>query len=156
MARFDPFEFYEDKVFFANLLCWGNIKNLEKRYGQCFDFRDPAVKRREFNNIRNEVFKNLIKINGKKCQLNLSPKCDDKNLVVDHFIPLSSNELNKKIRKIMHKKSKKIPSQSFGSNHPSNLILACSKCNSFKKHRFIKGNSDEKRNVKKFILGTEQ
>jgi 5-methylcytosine-specific restriction endonuclease McrA len=31
----------------------------------------------------------------------------------------------------------KVLAQSFGSNHPNNLILACERCNNYKKHRFL-------------------
>jgi hypothetical protein len=31
----------------------------------------------------------------------------------------------------------KVEPQSFGSNHPRNLTLACRRCNGFKKHRIL-------------------
>jgi len=33
--------------------------------------------------------------------------------------------------------------QSFGANHRENFLVACAKCNNFKKHRFIKKEGSE-------------
>jgi len=57
---------------------------------------------------------------------------------VDHYIPLSTNELNKKLRNLKAEPGKKVKSQSFGSNDLDNFTLACSRCNGFKKHKIIK------------------
>lgn len=51
------------------------------------------------------------------------------------MIPLASNVLNKELRGIKGQGGKKTPSQSFGSNHPSNFVLACRRCNALKKNR---------------------
>lgn len=61
--------------------------------------------------------------------------CKNSPLVLDHFIPLSSNTLNKLLRKLWAKPGRKVPTQSFGSNHPDNLVLACQRCNAYKKQR---------------------
>lgn len=113
----------------------GNCKKLLK-YGKFFDFRDPSIKRKEFNAKRNSIYSALLKKYGRQCLLSLNDKCTrQKNLVIDHFIPLSSNELNKKLRHLRPSNGKKVPTQSFGSNNIANLILACEKCNGFKKHK---------------------
>jgi 5-methylcytosine-specific restriction endonuclease McrA len=67
--------------------------------------------------------------------LRCHPDCTEIGVEVDHLIPLSSNVLNKKLRKMKGENKKKVPAQSFGSNDLSNFILACSRCNAFKKHR---------------------
>ncbi len=129
------FQYKEDEKYFADLLCNGDINKLNE-CSNLFDFNAPNFKRKEFNKIRNWIIKELIKSYGRKCMLNIIPDCKvDKNLVVDHFIPLSSNKLNKHIRHLKPEKGKKVITQSFGSNHLDNLILACDKCNSFKKHK---------------------
>lgn len=104
-----------------------------------FDSRDLAVKRKEFNSSRNKLLKQLLEARGEKCQLRLFEECEGK-LVPDHMIPLSSNILNKYIYKLKAEKGKKIATQSFGSNHPENLLVACERCNNHKKHRFIRRN----------------
>jgi 5-methylcytosine-specific restriction endonuclease McrA len=132
------FQYKADLKYFADLLANGNIGQLKKQYKGYFDFRDPLIKRKEFNLIRGKIFKDLIKKYRGKCQLKLVEDCSvDTTLVVDHFIPLSSNILNKKLRKLKAAKGKKVLTQSFGSNNPANFVLACAKCNSNKKHRII-------------------
>jgi 5-methylcytosine-specific restriction endonuclease McrA len=101
-----------------------------------FDFRDPAEKRKEFNRMRKQVFKSLVAIYGSTCQLNCHADCTGTASEVDYLIPLSSNVLNKKLRNIRGVNGNKTPTQSFGSNHQDNFVLACSRCNAFKKHRF--------------------
>jgi len=116
----------------------GNEALFVKKFLKLFDFRDPKLKRKEFGLIRNKVYKKLVADHGEKCQLKLCADCSqEKVFAVDHFIPLSSNELNKKIRKLKASKGKKVLSQSFGSNDISNLRIACKRCNDFKKHRII-------------------
>lgn len=132
------FQCSEDEKYFINLLAGGDKELFYDRYYKLFDFRSPFLKRQEFNKKRNDIFKELVKKNGLKCQLKLHSDCSKfKKFDVDHVIPLSTNELNKKLRKILPAKGKKVPSQSFGSNDESNLILACSRCNAYKKHRII-------------------
>lgn len=132
------FEYPEDEKFFANLLTQCNVKKLHTDFGHCFDLRSPSVKRREFNQVRNQLLKQVIERDGKRCSLQIHPDCSkEKIFECDHIIPLSSNELNKNLRHLKSLSGKKIPSQSFGSNHIDNLILSCKRCNSFKKHKFI-------------------
>lgn len=131
-----PFEHAEDRIFFERLLLTKKIKGLED-YKTLFDFRPPAIKRTEFNQCRKKNLSQLIKQNGKKCMLEL--ECCDlvSGIVIDHLIPLSTNKLNKELRNMKPVKGRKVRSQSFGSNHLDNLIIACSKCNNRKKHRFL-------------------
>ncbi len=132
------FEYQEDLKFFANILSNGNTDLFFQKYNYYFDFRNPSVKRKEFNKIRGQIFKKLVLTNGLKCQLRIHPDCSKvKKFNVDHLIPLSSNELNKKIRKMRSVAGKKVPSQSFGSNSIENLQIVCSRCNAFKKHRIM-------------------
>ncbi len=134
--RILDFEYPEDAQFFATILSRGDIDIFIQKYSDYFDFRDPVLKRKEFNNIRNQVFKELVLKNGLRCQIKAHPDCSKiKSFNVDHYIPLSSNELNKKIRKIKSLPGKKVRSQSFGSNDLKNLRLVCGRCNAFKKHR---------------------
>lgn len=132
------FEYPEDREYFANLLAGGSIEILEKEYRDFFDFNHPAIKRWEFNKIRKKVLRELMQKYDGKCQLQIHPDCSmDGKFEPDHIIPLSTNELNKKLRNMKRTSDEKIPAQSFGSNHPKNLILACSRCNAYKKHRIL-------------------
>jgi len=132
------FQYKADYNFFLNKLARGDLDLFKKKFLKMFDFRLPTIKRKEFNLIRNKVFKELVLKYGKKCQLNIHPDCSkEKKFDVDHFIPLSSNELNKNLRKLKPEIGKKILSQSFGSNDISNLRIVCKRCNSFKKHKII-------------------
>lgn len=126
------FRYNEDFEFFREL--FGNYYN--ESY---FDFRSPEIKRLEFNKLRNDVFKLLTNKYGLTCRLNFKNICDDNSgYVVDHLIPLSSNELNKKLRKMIASNSKKkVPSESYGSNDICNLVIACNKCNNHKKHKIM-------------------
>lgn len=126
------FAYPEDMEFFDNLLggCGGVNLNTD-----LFDLRNPANKRREFNKIRKKVFAELVKRYGSNCELICHPGCTGVAIEVDHLIPLASNVLNKELRGIKGKNGKKTPAQSFGSNAMKNLVLACSRCNAFKKHR---------------------
>lgn len=133
------FEHPEDYKFFVDLLSDGKKDLFDKKFKDCFDFRDPKIKREEFNKIRNKIFEKLKNKYGLKCQLKIHPDCSKaKKFDIDHFIPLSTNELNKKIRHIGRKPGHKVLAQSFGSNNIKNLLMACSRCNSYKKHRIIK------------------
>jgi 5-methylcytosine-specific restriction endonuclease McrA len=132
------FQYKADYNFFLCKLAKGDKVLFAKKYLKLFDFRDPSTKRKEFNKIRNDIFKKLVLKFDKKCQLKIHPDCSKENIFdVDHFIPLSTNKLNKEIRNVKAKKGKKVPSQSFGSNDISNLMIACKKCNSYKKHRLF-------------------
>lgn len=127
------FENIEDEKFFDKLL--EKIGGLEKNK-RLFDFRDPNLKRNEFNKICKPMFTKLVKKYGNSCQLCCHDDCELEATEIDHLIPLSSNELNKHLRGMKGSSGKKTPSQSFGSNHITNLVLACKRCNAFKKHRF--------------------
>jgi len=64
--------------------------------------------------------------------------CDiNSGINVDHLIPLATNKLNKELRNLKAEPGRKVKSQSFGSNHIDNLIIACADCNNYKKHRII-------------------
>ncbi len=132
------FEYKEDYDFFLNKLAKNNIPIFKKEYYKMFDFRDSKIKREEFDKIRNDIFKKLVYKYGEKCQLNIHKDCSKEKIFdVDHYIPLSTNELNKIIRGMKPKNGKKVPAQSFGSNDISNLRIACKRCNAFKKHKII-------------------
>lgn len=100
-----------------------------------FDFRDPDLKRKEFNAIRDAVFAELQRRYGTGCQLCCHEDCGGVGTVVDHLIPLSSNVLNKTLRGMKATADKKAPTQSFGSNHVDNFVLACRRCNAFKQSK---------------------
>lgn len=130
------FQYQEDIQFFADQLSEGDREFLIRKYGDYFDFRAPLIKRKEFNKIRKQVFNTLVSKYGLVCQLKAHPDCSKiKKFDVDHYIPLSSNELNKSLRHIKRVGNKKVVSQSFGSNNIKNLQIVCGRCNAFKKHR---------------------
>ena len=132
------FEYSEDREFFANLLTGGDVQKLESEFSDCFDFRHPAIKRWEFNKVKRKLLKELISKYGGKCQLHIHPDCSkDGKFEPDHIIPLSTNELNKKLRHMTRTSTEKVPAQSFGSNNIKNLTLACHRCNAYKKHKLI-------------------
>jgi 5-methylcytosine-specific restriction endonuclease McrA len=130
------FEYPEDRLFFRRLLC-GRRKTLSS-YRRLFDARPPRTKRAEFNRMMPKLRAELIKRHGQMSQLQLVEDCGLKHgLAIDHLIPLSSNKLNKELRRLAAKPGRKVASQSFGSNDLSNLVLACGRCNGYKKHRFL-------------------
>lgn len=132
------FEYPEDKQFFIDLLADGNGQKFDTDFREYFDFEHHALKRWRFNKIRKKVLKELIEKYGENCQLKIHPECSKiRKFEPDHLIPLYTNELNKKIRHMERTSSEKVPGQSFGSNHPRNLVLACSRCNAYKKHRIL-------------------
>jgi 5-methylcytosine-specific restriction endonuclease McrA len=134
------FEFPEDQEFFSRLLADGDTNQLDVAYSDLFDFRHPAIKRWEFDKTSKKVLSELIEKYNGECQLRLHPECSVfDGLEPDHIIPLSSNVLNKELRKLTGTAGAKVLSQSFGSNHPRNLTLACRKCNGLKKHRILSG-----------------
>lgn len=135
----NDFTYLEDKVFFIELLAHGDEALFETKFARLFDFRDPQIKRKEFNAIRNAVYAKLIARYGPVCQLKVHPDCTkDKQFHVDHMIPLSSVILQRKLRGMKNNPDGTKPkSLSYGSNHPDNLLLACARCNSFKKHRLF-------------------
>lgn len=132
------FEYPEDREFFAQLLTSGDEKKLEEEFADYFDFRHPAIKRWEFNKTKKEALDALAQKHDGKCQLRIHPDCSkDGKFEPDHIIPLSTNELNKKLRRLTRTAKEKVIAQSFGSNDLKNLTLACKRCNALKKHRII-------------------
>lgn len=134
------FEYPEDRQFFADLLTEGDANRLDVAYSDLFDFRHWSYKRWEFDKTRKKVLAGLIEKHKGECQLRIHPECsNEERLEPDHIIPLSSNVLNKELRQQKRTSLAKVESQSFGSNHPRNLTLACRKCNGLKKHRILTG-----------------
>lgn len=131
------FQYPEDREFFAQLLCNGNVGKLSK-FKDFFDFRSSKVKREEYNLMRDALFQKIIKRDGYVCRLAISPKClHDRELQIDHVIPLSTNIINKHTRRVKALPGKKVEAQSLGSNYLGNLIFACRECNREKWHRFL-------------------
>jgi 5-methylcytosine-specific restriction endonuclease McrA len=130
------FKYKKDKQYFADLLAKGSLKVLEKKYANLFDFRVPSIKRREFNTHKPELYQILFNRAHRICQICRYTKGTE----IDHIIPIASNLLNKKFRNMrpvkLGGKLRKIPAESYGSNHIDNLRLACSSCNRKKWHRF--------------------
>ena len=132
------FKYPEYEIYFRDLLCEAG-EDLSK-YASLFDLREPPeIKRREFTaRYKQQAWKELEEKYGKVCQLQFSGSCEVNNPThIDHVIPLSSNVLNKDLRKSKALPGKKVSTESFGSNDMSNLVLACSQCNNNKKHRFL-------------------
>lgn len=128
----DSFSNKEDKDYFDSLFqdFGGLPKNID-----LFDFREPQIKRKEFNKIRSKIFQDLKSKFGSVCQLKCHQDCTNSADEVDHLIPLSSNVLNKQLRGFRANNGKKAPTQSFGSNHPTNFVLSCTRCNAFKNNK---------------------
>lgn len=136
------FEFREDRDYFEKLLC-SESQTIEN-FIHLFDFRPVIEKRKEFNKHRNKLKELLISNHGEECMLKLS-MCDlSSGIAIDHLIPLSTNQLNKSLRKLKPIKGKKVATQSFGSNHIENLVIACANCNNHKKHRILQGRQFQK------------
>ena len=125
------FEFQEDRDFFQDL--FESLGGVDK-FEDLFDFADPSEKRKAFGSIRNRVYEELVAEYGDVCMLKYHAECNDKAEQVDHLIPLSSNNLNKSIRKIKGVNGKKTPTQSFGSNGKRNFVISCARCNAAKKN----------------------
>lgn len=126
------FDHQEDRQYFDTVL--QDVGGVDAN-SHLFDFRAPEQKRRKFNAIRDSVFASLKQRYGSGCRLNGHEDCSGVGTVVDHLIPLSSNVLNKSIRGMKATAKKKAPTQSFGSNHSDNFVLACRRCNDFKKSK---------------------
>jgi 5-methylcytosine-specific restriction endonuclease McrA len=134
------FENPEDQDFFVHLLADGDLEYFNREYSDLFDFQHPAIKRWEFDKTSKKVLRELIEKHKGECQLRIHPECTNNGILEpDHIIPLSSNVLNKELRKMTGTVGAKVEPQSFGSNHPRNLTLACKRCNAFKKHRILTG-----------------
>lgn len=135
------FTYEQDRAYFEQLLCEPD-ETIED-YADLFDLdRSPNAKRFEFARLSGRRLQELRELLGDVCQLTYAPGCDPRSgLVVDHLIPLSSNKLNKESRHIptsrQDGKLREAPTQSFGSNQPRNLVLACTSCNSLKQNRFL-------------------
>ncbi len=131
------------REYFENRWCEKNEK-LEK-YEKMFDMESTTEEKRKFfNSHRKKLLKELKNKEGFeddktcKCLLQYSKDCDIKSgETVDHIIPLSSNILNKEINHAKAEKGKKVPTESFGSNDYSNLIISCKKCNRAKFNKFL-------------------
>lgn len=135
------FKYQENKDFFVKL--FNTTESLIDQFGDYFDFREVDVKRKEFNLDRKGLLEEIVKERGLKCELGISKNCDlASGIQIDHFIPLSTNELNKKLRNATHEIGRKVTSASYGSNNKENLLLACKNCNYLKKHRFVKKDKD--------------
>lgn len=128
------FKYKRDKQCFADLFAGGSIRTLEKKCTPLFDFRNPTIKRAEYNTRKRELFSALFNRAKGICQICKSAKGTE----IDHIVPLASNQFNKKFRKMYPTKTagklKKVPSESYGSNNPANLQLACKLCNRKKWH----------------------
>lgn len=125
-----------ERALFAELLC-GDGEALAD-YAELFDDSDATVKRAIFNRQRNTLFAQLVARDGMRCRLRLPDICQgDSDLVVDHLLPLATNEVNKRLGRTAKQPGRKVAAQSVGSNHPHNLALACARCNAFKKHRLL-------------------
>ena len=135
------FEYPEDRRRFEELLC--DPGEEFSAYDDLFDFRPPAKKRREFDRCRDQKLEELVERYGRVCLLAYAKDCDvSSGLCVDHLIPISSSKLNKELRgtgtsRTLEGKLRKAPTQSFGSNKPRNLVLACVNCNSLKMNRIL-------------------
>lgn len=150
------FEHPEDKKFFAGILADGDEELLDREYSDLFDFEHQAIKRWKFNKSKKKILRELIEKYNGECQLHVHPECSPKwGLEPDHIIPLSSNVLNKELRRMKPEKGMKVVAQSFGSNHPRNLTLACRRCNGLKKHRilpkFFKVNYKNRTNKRRIV-----
>jgi hypothetical protein len=131
------FDFPEDKFFFEKLFCQSG-EPIET-YATYFDFRVPRIKKEEFEQIKEQLQTQMFEQLGEHCALSFHHVCNPKSgMVVDHYIPLASNELNKHLRKMKPSQYKLVPSQSFGSNHQDNIILVCQNCYRHRKHRFVR------------------
>ncbi len=128
------FDHDDDRVFFQEFLC-GPGEDLEE-YSCLFDSRPVHEKRVEYRRSRLALLQQLHQTHGDTCQLRISSACTGKGETIDHIIPLSSNKLNK-ARRVPAPPGRKVPTQSIGSNHPRNLVLACASCNNHKKHRLL-------------------
>jgi 5-methylcytosine-specific restriction endonuclease McrA len=135
------FHYEADREFFRQRLCEGSEEL--SRYAELFDFRPPRQKRAEFDRYRSTYLAALIERFGRCCMLQIAPDCNvASGLNIDHIIPLSSNVLNKLLRSARTSRDKngrlkKALTQSIGSNHRRNLVLACHNCNSMKKNRLL-------------------
>ena len=130
------FQFADDEDWFKELLFESQLSTNE--FNSLFDFRDPSIKREEFSKLKRKIQKELEQLYGIKCMLSLDDECNiEDGINIDHLIPISSNILNIKIRKIKGENGKKTTTQSFGSNNILNLVICCKHCNGKKKHTFL-------------------
>lgn len=129
------FIYKEDEIYFKSLLKDIN----EETFTSLFDCSSPVEKTKAFNKNKKSVLESLKDIQEDVCLLGFKGICDTtQGFENDHIIPLSSNSLNKALRHMKAvEKGKKVQSESYGSNHMNNLILACKACNQHKKHRLL-------------------
>lgn len=107
----------------------------------------PSIKRKEFELVKEELLQEVMTSGKSICQLSFHHICNESSgLTIDHFIPLSSNELNKHLRRMTPSGYKLVPQQSFGSNNKMNLILVCQNCYRHRKHRFVRLYQEPKEN----------
>ena len=132
MSRTAMFDHAEDRAFFEELL--EEVGGLAD-WQHLFDLRDPELKRREFNRSRYRIHEALLSTDGERCQLRCHGDCSGAPDEVDHLVPLKMNVLNKSLRAMRGHAGRKVPPLSYGSNDLANLVLACKRCNAFKKHR---------------------
>jgi 5-methylcytosine-specific restriction endonuclease McrA len=130
------FKYEEDEYFFKDLF---NTSNKETyTFDHFFDFRNPHVKRKAFNRMKKKLYNDMIELYGERCMLSYDNICDpESGFVLDHIIPISTNTLNKVLRDMKAQPGKKVPSESYGSNHMDNLAIVCNRCNGHKKNRLL-------------------
>ena len=128
------FDHDDDYSFFQELLCGPGEELTE--YSCLFDSRPVHEKRLEYRRSRRALLHQLHQSHGDICQLQISNACTGRGETIDHIIPLSSNKRNK-ARRVPAPPGRKVPTQSIGSNHLRNLVLACTSCNNHKKHRLL-------------------
>ena len=159
------FEYPEDRRYFEQLLCEEG-ESLDS-YCHLFDFRAPDTKRKEFEKMKRALKEQLLLQYGEDCLLRYAPDCDarrgvvidHRRLVIDHVIPLNCNRLNKELRQQTTfldagEVRRKVPHQSYGSNHRDNLVLACFNCNSAKSENIL-NRFDLKRILKRTLAARE-
>lgn len=130
------FKYSEDKKYFADVLSEGDVKKLENKFKDFFDFRPASIKRKEFNSKIRKLLPGITRRAKGICQICKIAKGTE----VYHIVPLARNQLNKKFRKMnpttIDGKLKKVPAECYGSNNSANLQLVCKACNRKKWHNF--------------------
>jgi hypothetical protein len=129
------------RLFFERMLC-RNGETLEI-YADLFDFGPIRAKRSAFASIRTARLNELVDRFGSICMLQFAPDYNvASGLCLNHLIPLSSNKLTKELLGATTFRDadgnfRKALTESFGSNAPRILVLACMNCNSFKQSKFL-------------------
>lgn len=131
------FEHAEDQIYFEELfLKEGKVSTIED-FMHLFDFRAYHVKRNEFRRVKKERFQVLQDQYGLVCMLRMGCCEPSSGYLLDHVIPIYTNGLNKRLRRLKPEPGKKVKSQSLGSNHMDNLVISCNSCNNHKKHLLL-------------------